>query len=81
MEQLLVLQRELSVRAALFEEERNQWLEEKSKVISYQKQMQLNYVQLCSKTQRLEAEVQQLTLDLERKELQLSNLQETGRQS
>lgn len=69
------------MRAALFEEERNQWLEEKSKVISYQKQMQLNYVQLCSKTQRLEAEVQQLTLDLERKELQLANLQEASTRS
>jgi len=48
--------------------ERAQWLEEKTKVINYQKQLQLNYVQMTRKNKLLEAEVQQLTGELEVRE-------------
>ncbi|XP_029655982.1 leucine zipper putative tumor suppressor 2 homolog [Octopus sinensis] len=54
-----------------FEHERDQWLEEKSKVIRYQKQLQLNYIQMFRKNKNLEAEVEQLTLDLENRDLKL----------
>lgn len=56
------------------ETERLQWLEEKNKVIRYQKQLQLNYVQMQRKNTALEAEVEQLTLELERRDLKLSAL-------
>lgn len=54
-----------------FESERDQWLEEKGKVIRYQKQLQLNYVQMFRKNKNLEAEVEQLTLELENRDLKL----------
>ena len=54
-----------------FETERDQWLEEKGKVIRYQKQLQLNYVQMFRKNKNLEAEVEQLTLELENRDLKL----------
>ncbi|XP_035672924.1 leucine zipper putative tumor suppressor 2 homolog [Branchiostoma floridae] len=53
-----------------FERERAIWQEEKEKVIHYQKQLQLNYVQMFRKTKNLEKEVQQLTLELERRDLE-----------
>jgi hypothetical protein len=59
---------------AQLETERLQWLEEKNKVIRYQKQLQLNYVQMQRKNTALEAEVEQLTLELERRDLKLTAL-------
>nr|KAG5700949.1 hypothetical protein BaRGS_034234 [Batillaria attramentaria] len=55
----------------VMETERLQWLEEKNKVIRYQKQLQLNYVQMQRKNTALEAEVEQLTLELESRDLKL----------
>lgn len=54
-----------------FEKEKEQWKDEKNKVIRYQKQLQLNYLQMYNKNRMLEAEVEQLTLDLENRDLKL----------
>jgi len=48
-----------------FERQREQWLDEKRRVIDYQKQLQLNYVQIARKNKLLEADVQQLTSEVE----------------
>ena len=56
-----------------FENEREQWLDEKNKVIRYQKHLQLNYVQMYRKNRMLEAEVEQLTLELETRDIQLQS--------
>ncbi|XP_044134461.1 leucine zipper putative tumor suppressor 3 [Bufo gargarizans] len=44
-----------------FEEERRTWQEEKEKVIKYQKQLQLNYVEMYQKNQQLEQKINELT--------------------
>ncbi|CAN2388366.1 tumor suppressor [Pristimantis euphronides] len=44
-----------------FEEERRTWQEEKEKVIKYQKQLQLNYVEMYQKNQQLEQRIGELT--------------------
>jgi len=69
------LRAELSrARAALdaereeFERQREQWLDEKRRVIDYQKQLQLNYVQIARKNKLLEADVHQLTAEIEHHE-------------
>lgn len=54
-----------------FEKEKEQWKDEKNKVIRYQKQLQLNYLQMYNKNRMLEAEVEQLTLDLENRDIKL----------
>lgn len=41
-------------QGASFAEERRVWLEEKEKVIEYQKQLQLSYVDMCQRYQQLE---------------------------
>ncbi|KAK3733751.1 hypothetical protein RRG08_026865 [Elysia crispata] len=56
------------------EEERKQWLDEKNKVVRYQKQLQLNYVQMQRKNTTLETEVQQLTLELENRDMKITAL-------
>ncbi|XP_077157316.1 leucine zipper putative tumor suppressor 3 [Paroedura picta] len=43
-----------------FEEERRTWQEEKEKVIKYQKQLQLNYVEMYQKNQMLEHKVSEM---------------------
>ena len=48
-----------------FEEEKAMWLDEKEKVIRYQKQLQLNYVQMYRRHRTLEQEIENLTLELE----------------
>ena len=65
---------ELLVTKEEFEKEKEQWLEEKNKVIMYQKQLQLNYVQMFRKNKVLEAEVEQLTLELESRDMKLMAL-------
>lgn len=52
-------QREQQV--ADFEEERHTWQEEKEKVIKYQKQLQLNYVEMYQKNQILEHKVNEIS--------------------
>uniref|UniRef100_A0A8C3PDQ7 Leucine zipper tumor suppressor family member 3 n=1 Tax=Chrysemys picta bellii TaxID=8478 RepID=A0A8C3PDQ7_CHRPI len=44
-----------------FEEERRTWQEEKEKVIKYQKQLQLNYVEMYQKNQLLEHKMNEMT--------------------
>ncbi|KAM9143306.1 leucine zipper putative tumor suppressor 3 [Pangshura tecta] len=44
-----------------FEGERRTWQEEKEKVIKYQKQLQLNYVEMYQKNQLLEQKVNEMT--------------------
>ena len=51
--------------------ERDQWLDEKNKVIRYQKHLQLNYVQMYRKNKLLEKEVEQLLVEIENKDLKL----------
>lgn len=48
-----------------FEQERITWAQEKEKVLRYQRQLQLNYVQMFRRTRTLEAEVESLTMELE----------------
>ncbi|XP_069779712.1 leucine zipper putative tumor suppressor 3 isoform X2 [Narcine bancroftii] len=43
-----------------FEEERQTWQEEKEKVIKYQKQLQLNYVEMYQKNQVLESKLDEM---------------------
>lgn len=64
--ELSVVHREVEELRAALERERNQWLEEKTKVINYQKHLQLNYVQMARKNKMLEIEVQQMSSELER---------------
>ena len=64
------LKAELEAQTVQLQRERDQWLEEKNKVICYQKLLQLNYVQMYRKNKSLEAEVEQLTLELENVNMQ-----------
>lgn len=73
-EELDKVKLELLVHKEEFEKEKEQWLEEKNKVIMYQKQLQLNYVQMFRKNKVLEAEVEQLTLELESRDMKLMAL-------
>jgi hypothetical protein len=59
------LREEISVERNEFEQERVTWAQEKEKVLRYQRQLQLNYVQMFRRTRTLEAEVESLTLELE----------------
>ena len=71
------LKQQLKSSQEAFEKERDQWHVEKDKVIRYQKQLQLNYVQMCRKNRMLEQEVQQLTLELENRDISLMPDNET----
>lgn len=59
------LREELLQERNEFEQERVTWAQEKEKVLRYQRQLQLNYVQMFRRTRTLEAEVESLTLELE----------------
>ncbi|KAL8566046.1 hypothetical protein ACOMHN_062775 [Nucella lapillus] len=72
--QMNALRQQLQTAEAVVESERMQWLEEKNKVIRYQKQLQLNYIQMQQKNKILEAEVEQLTMELESRHLKLAAL-------
>ncbi|CAG5132900.1 unnamed protein product [Candidula unifasciata] len=65
-EEIMQIQMQVALLKEEREKEQEQWLDEKNKVIRYQKQLQLNYVQMQRKNAALEREVQQLTLELER---------------
>ncbi|KAM6930834.1 leucine zipper putative tumor suppressor 1 [Xenentodon cancila] len=51
--------------ASNFEQERQTWNKEKDKVIKYQKQLQINYLQMHKKNQDLERILKELTAELE----------------
>uniref|UniRef100_A0A3P8WAW2 Leucine zipper tumor suppressor 1 n=1 Tax=Cynoglossus semilaevis TaxID=244447 RepID=A0A3P8WAW2_CYNSE len=58
--------------ASSFERERETWNKEKDRVIKYQKQLQINYLQMHRKNQDLERILKELTTELEsRTELEL----------
>lgn len=73
------LKAEHSVSEDAFKREREQWLEEKNKVIRYQKHLQLNYVQMYRKNKVLESEVEQLTLELEKRDICLMDREGGGK--
>lgn len=51
--------------ASNFEQERQTWNKEKDRVIKYQKQLQINYLQVHKKNQDLERILKELTAELE----------------
>lgn len=48
-----------------FEEERVQWLDEKEKVIRFQKQLQSNYIQMIKKNKQFENKIQQMAMAMQ----------------
>ncbi|XP_069139723.1 leucine zipper putative tumor suppressor 2 homolog isoform X2 [Argopecten irradians] len=73
-EEIQRLRDQLDAHHDILEKEREQWADEKNKVIRYQKQLQLNYVQMFRKNKLLEAEVEQLTLELESRDIKLMSM-------
>ncbi|GJQ74105.1 hypothetical protein Trydic_g19027 [Trypoxylus dichotomus] len=77
------LRTELENRKKEFEKERLIWAQEKEKVLRYQRQLQMNYVQMYRRTRALEDEVESLTIELEldktghKKKLSSSDLTQT----
>ncbi|CAH2002650.1 unnamed protein product [Acanthoscelides obtectus] len=73
------LRKELDAKSKQFECEKRTWATEKEKVLRYQKQLQMNYVQMFRRTRALEAEIETLTMELEldknglKKEMHLSH--------
>lgn len=65
---------ELESKEAQFNTERRKWSEEKDKVLRYQKQLQLNYVQMFRKSRTLEAELDTLRLELELSNKNMKNI-------
>merc|ERR1712156_1188175 len=69
LEQLALAVKELKNEASetkeIFETEKAHWLDEKEKVIRYQKQLQLNYVQMYKRNKTLEAEIESLNKNVD----------------
>lgn len=65
---------EMAAKEAQFNSERRKWSEEKDKVLRYQKQLQMNYVQMFKRTRTLEAELDGLRLELELCNKNMKNL-------
>ncbi|XP_048399525.2 NEDD4-binding protein 3-A [Stegostoma tigrinum] len=63
--ELLLERRQCEAQAASFELERNTWLDEKEKVIQYQKQLQSSYLEMYQRNQVLEQEVQEIAAKME----------------
>ncbi|XP_067015430.1 leucine zipper putative tumor suppressor 2 homolog isoform X2 [Anabrus simplex] len=63
--ELETLHHERNSEREQFERERLTWAQEKEKVLRYQRQLQLNYVQMFRRTRALEAEIESLTMELE----------------
>ncbi|CAH2084948.1 unnamed protein product [Euphydryas editha] len=59
------LRGELRARERQFGAERARWAAEKDKVLRYQKQLQMNYVQMFKRSRTLEAEIDGLKLELD----------------
>lgn len=59
------LRKDFEAKNRDFEKERMIWAQEKEKVLRYQRQLQMNYVQMYRRTRALEAEVESLTMELE----------------
>uniref|UniRef100_A0A3B4ZV23 Leucine zipper tumor suppressor 1 n=1 Tax=Stegastes partitus TaxID=144197 RepID=A0A3B4ZV23_9TELE len=68
--------------ASSFEQERQTWNKEKDRVIKYQKQLQINYLQMHKKNQDLERILKELTAELEsRTELGMDMTYSSGLQT
>lgn len=68
--------------ASSFEQERQTWNKEKDRVIKYQKQLQINYLQMHKKNQDLERILKELTAELEsRTELKMNMGYSSGLQT
>lgn len=64
-QELQKLRQDFEIKKRDFEMERNIWAQEKEKVLKYQRQLQMNYVQMYRRNRTLEAEVENLTIELE----------------
>ncbi|XP_077296419.1 leucine zipper putative tumor suppressor 2 isoform X2 [Arctopsyche grandis] len=73
------LKSEIDNKKKEFDKERRKWSEEKEKVLRYQKQLQLNYVQMFRKSRALEAEVESLTLELDLGNKHKNNVEKLGK--
>lgn len=77
------LKEEIEAKTKKFEDEKIVWAQEKEKVLRYQRQLQMNYVQMYRRTRALEAEVESLTIELEldktgiKKQLSAADLTQT----
>ncbi|KAF5269355.1 hypothetical protein FQA39_LY08747 [Lamprigera yunnana] len=58
------LKEQMEVRRQNFEKERYTWAQEKEKVLKYQSQLQVNYIQMYTRTKALESEIESLTAEL-----------------
>lgn len=56
---------EMEIKRKNFDKERRIWAQEKEKVLKYQRQLQMNYIQMYRRTKSLEAEIESLTIELE----------------
>lgn len=65
IEEVEDLRKELDRRTKQFENERRTWAQEKEKVLKYQRQLQMNYVQMYQRSRAMEAEIENLTVELE----------------
>lgn len=59
------LRAEMEAKTRQFEKERITWAQEKEKVLRYQRQLQMNYVQMYRRARALETEIESLTIELE----------------
>lgn len=68
---------ELHVKSKHFENERFVWAQEKEKVLRYQRQLQMNYVQMFRRTRVLEAQLEHLRvqIELEKKSMQTATIE------
>ncbi|XP_078717728.1 leucine zipper putative tumor suppressor 2 isoform X2 [Lampetra fluviatilis] len=64
------LREKLGEQAGAFEEERRVWLEEKDKVIRYQRQLQQSYLQTFQRNRALEDEVRRMAAELESRDME-----------
>lgn len=70
---------EMESKETQFNSERRKWSEEKDKVLRYQKQLQMNYVQMFKRSRTLEAEVDGLRLELELCNKNMKNMNKHGK--
>ncbi|CAG9772835.1 unnamed protein product [Ceutorhynchus assimilis] len=58
------LRRQLTMKSREFEKEKLIWAQEKEKVLRYQRQLQINYMEMYKRSQRFEGELENLSLEL-----------------
>lgn len=65
IEEVDEVRKELDRRTKQFETEKRTWAQEKEKVLKYQRQLQMNYVQMYQRSRAMEAEIENLTVEME----------------